>query len=333
MLTQNHARLPLPRSLSALILIVPALGCLILPGCSGDNELSPPAAPAGLSAVAVSESEIRLTWTDLSDNEQGFEVHESVADSAHFSAVTSVEPNTGTTLLTGRQPNTTYYYIIRAFNPAGESAFSDIAVAATVNVPPTAPSGLTGQIVNGTDIRLEWQDHSALEDGFRLYQWSDQDTVYAQQPELAPNTDTLWLNDLEPETAYRYRLSAFNTFGESGFTESGALTTGVPTLLVHIWITLELPEIPVGVNLPINGRVTTLHGTPQRGVQVFFAREPQEIGRITPFARTEPDSANGFRIPVTFNGLTDGLAKIIAHIEDDTHIETARDSLYVWVIP
>jgi hypothetical protein len=60
----------------AMALIVPFV---VLAGCPPVTEdaVSAPAAPSGLTAVSVSNSQIHLTWTDNSNNETGFGIARS----------------------------------------------------------------------------------------------------------------------------------------------------------------------------------------------------------------------------------------------------------------
>ncbi|MDP8228570.1 MAG: hypothetical protein P9M15_03860, partial [Candidatus Electryoneaceae bacterium] len=60
---------------------------VVLIGCDYSTPDAPsapwefsPTAPRDLTAQATSPTSIRLTWTDLSTNENGFEIQESIGD-------------------------------------------------------------------------------------------------------------------------------------------------------------------------------------------------------------------------------------------------------------
>lgn len=91
---------------------------------------TPPAAPSGLAATAVSQSEIDLSWTDNSSDETGFEIERSL-DGSSFSPVATVGADVTTYPDTGLSADTTYFYRVRAVNGAGASAFSNTASATT----------------------------------------------------------------------------------------------------------------------------------------------------------------------------------------------------------
>ncbi len=94
----------------------------------------PPAPPRKLTARplagAAGRTGILLAYRDRSDNEDGFRVELSEAGSV-FQGIGTVGPNARSVDVTGLLPNTNYAVRIRAFNPAGESAFSNVARAKT----------------------------------------------------------------------------------------------------------------------------------------------------------------------------------------------------------
>ena len=95
-----------------------------------------PAAPASLSAVAVSSSQINLTWGNVA-NEIGFKIERRIG-SGSFSQIAANLPNFTSFSDTGRAAGTTYSYRVRAFNDAGDSAYSPIASATTQSPPGTS---------------------------------------------------------------------------------------------------------------------------------------------------------------------------------------------------
>jgi len=96
------------------------------------GPIEPPAAPSGLSATAVSSSQINLDWTDNANNETGFKIERDSMPIATVGAnVTSYSD-------TGLDPSTTYTYRVRAYNGAGDSDYS-IAASATTEPPPEKP--------------------------------------------------------------------------------------------------------------------------------------------------------------------------------------------------
>ncbi|MDP2207555.1 MAG: LamG-like jellyroll fold domain-containing protein [Bacteroidota bacterium] len=88
----------------------------------------PPAAPSGLAATAVLHTQINLSWTDNSSNETTFELERSTTGSSGpFSLIATLSPNTISYNNTGLTALTEYWYRVRAVNPGGNSAYSNVA--------------------------------------------------------------------------------------------------------------------------------------------------------------------------------------------------------------
>ena len=91
-----------------------------------------PAAPGNLSAVAASRSQINLSWTDNATNETGFYIERCKGSTCtNFVQIASVGADISSYSNTGLSANTTYRFRIRAYNPSGASAYSNIAVVTT----------------------------------------------------------------------------------------------------------------------------------------------------------------------------------------------------------
>jgi hypothetical protein len=91
----------------------------------------PPAAPSGLTATAVSKTQVNLTWTDNAGNETGFQIERSVNNSSSFAQIAQVNADTVSYSDTGLTGNKTYFYRVRAVNAGSQSAYSNTASAKT----------------------------------------------------------------------------------------------------------------------------------------------------------------------------------------------------------
>ena len=90
-----------------------------------------PAAPSNLAAVAVSPSQINLTWLDNASTETGFELERSLNGTTGWSQIGTPAANAASISDTGLTAGTTYYYRLRATNPVGDSANTSTASATT----------------------------------------------------------------------------------------------------------------------------------------------------------------------------------------------------------
>ena len=77
-----------------------------------------PSAPTNLTARAVSSSQINLSWTDNSTNENGFVIERSTSSTSGFIQIASIWPNMTTYSNTGLSVGATYYYRVSAINAA-----------------------------------------------------------------------------------------------------------------------------------------------------------------------------------------------------------------------
>ena len=101
-------------------------GCSANAAASAVTQDGPPAAPSNLTANAVSATQINLSWTDNSLNEDGFSIERSL-NGTTFTVIGTTGPNVTTFAATGLAKNTRYYFRVRALNELGSSAYSNTA--------------------------------------------------------------------------------------------------------------------------------------------------------------------------------------------------------------
>ncbi len=84
--------------------------------------------PADLfTETMLQPDKIKLTWSDRSNNETGFEIWRSTSYAGAYTLVTTTAPNVTTYTNTGLNPNVKYYYKVRAKMNTTFSAFSNIS--------------------------------------------------------------------------------------------------------------------------------------------------------------------------------------------------------------
>ncbi|MBU1100756.1 MAG: T9SS type A sorting domain-containing protein [Bacteroidetes bacterium] len=95
---------------------------------TGDGIDSPPivtvTAPSALIATAATNS-IDLTWTDASNNEDGFRIERSVSGASQYSQIAEVSSGTTSYSDNSAQPGTNYSYRVAAYLGNTVSAFSN----------------------------------------------------------------------------------------------------------------------------------------------------------------------------------------------------------------
>lgn len=95
----------------------------------------PPAAPSALAVAVIGSTELDLTWTDNSSDEEGFSVERSpTGGGAGFTQIATVGAGVTAYPDTGLNASTTYFYRVRAFNAGGNSAYTSEASGTTRSV-------------------------------------------------------------------------------------------------------------------------------------------------------------------------------------------------------
>jgi endoglucanase len=108
-----------------------------------------PSAPTSLSGLAQ-DAQAALTWT-ASGNTISYNVKRSTLNGGPYTPVANVTTTNYTD--PGLTNSTTYYYVVSALNPAGESGNSP---QASVTPQSFAPTGLSALAVSATQINLNW---------------------------------------------------------------------------------------------------------------------------------------------------------------------------------
>ncbi|MBN2433207.1 MAG: fibronectin type III domain-containing protein, partial [Acidobacteria bacterium] len=187
------------------------------------NDTQAPPAPAGLSGVALSDSQVQLSWSAVTDSGgSGLAGYEIFRDQNLIANTTSLSFTDG-----NLQPETLYTYAVRAYDNAGNrSGYSNIVEITTrvqdLTAPPP-PANLAATAQDYTTVLVTWdpvqdeQGGSGLA-GYQLYR-NNQLLVTVETPSF---TDT----GLEEMTPYSYKVTAFDQASNvSGFSNTAEVTT------------------------------------------------------------------------------------------------------------
>ena len=99
---------------------------------------------------------LHLTWSDSSQNQDGFEIERRSADTGVFSFIAIVPPHETWYSDHNLAHNATYCYRVRAYNRAGDSPYSDEFCATTLAAGPSAKTISTnisdGTVLSGSSV-------------------------------------------------------------------------------------------------------------------------------------------------------------------------------------
>ena len=200
-----------------------------------------PDPPTGLSAMAVGESSVELTWDPHPDEDtlDGYRVYRDGSLVAE-TAGTSYRDD-------GLAAFTTYVYTVTAVGEDGdESSPSEPATVTTPDLsPPTVPQNVVATAVGTERIDVTWSESSDAESGVAGYR------VFRDGSEIAVTGTTVFQDGgLTPGTTYEYQVSAINGAElESDRSDPASATTpdgsgpSVPTGLSATPISTESIEL------------------------------------------------------------------------------------------
>uniref|UniRef100_A0A914W0E7 Fibronectin type-III domain-containing protein n=1 Tax=Plectus sambesii TaxID=2011161 RepID=A0A914W0E7_9BILA len=205
----------------------------------------PTAAPRDLRASPLGPTQIRLTWTPLSQSEWNCDrvwyiVKYSTPRNQGFKNYTFGENNA----IFDSEPFTKWSFQIQAVNPAGESRWSNIEIGQTQDSAPGPVSDLRVQASGPDTVQLSWRqpnDPNGLVTGYEItYQLLNrgmcQDVQERPVTLQSPgNSPSYTLQGLLPHSRYRITVAAkTTTAGEpvsQEITTEPAVPTGAPRSL------------------------------------------------------------------------------------------------------
>ncbi|WAC13139.1 fibronectin type III domain-containing protein [Dyadobacter pollutisoli] len=185
-----------------------------------------PDAPRNLNATPVSNTQINLSWSDISGpfgNETAYELERSTDGNA-FNKIADLPADVTSYQNTGLATLTRYWYRLKAKNALGYSAYSNVADATTFDLPPTAPSTLAARTISSSQIDLSWKDNSANETSFEIER-SVNGTTFEKIGETGANGISFQSTGLSPATRYWFRVRAKNSVNPSAYTNVADATT------------------------------------------------------------------------------------------------------------
>jgi hypothetical protein len=206
----------------------------------------PPVKPNALAAAiggTVAAPTVNLSWSDNSIAETSYVVQRMTGTTGTWGNVGTVataldQPNTtGTKTFTDTtaELNATYQYRVLALNTVGYGgefpvmtvqSMSDALTVSVVPSLPAAPSNLIASAVSPTQVNLTWTDNATNESGFTIERCSGAGcitfaSIGGVDPGIAAFSDTT----VAANTAYSYRIFAFNGGGNSPYSNVASVTT------------------------------------------------------------------------------------------------------------
>ena len=187
-------------------------------GGSG-SDVEAPSVPQNLTATAVSQSRIDLSWDASTDNVAvtGYRVFR---DGTEIATTASTTYNN-----TGLTPSTTYQYRVTAYDAAGNESSQSAPASATTQAStgdteaPSIPQNLTGTAASQSQIDITWDtstDNVAVT-GYRIFR---------DGTEIATTASSTYNNTgLNASTTYSYTVTAYDAAGNESSQSAPASAT------------------------------------------------------------------------------------------------------------
>ncbi|MHB8771461.1 MAG: fibronectin type III domain-containing protein [Syntrophales bacterium] len=271
-------------------------------------------APSGLTATAISPSQIRLTWSALAGS-TGYRVYRDNNDGLGLALRASVV--TTSFIDSGLRANTLYCYAVAGNNAAGVESPKSAQVCATTQLSaPATPLNLTARGSAGPppSVTLAWNASSgaAL---YRIYRDGGTDTggpslSIAAPAVTAPDTG-IDIGGLIAKTGYCYTITAVDVSGNESAqstpvcTSTGGVLPPAPTGLTATL--LPGPQVrlnwtasagAVGYQVYRNGEATLIAGTTTTIIDITVAASTGYCYTVAALDSTGSESAKSAQVCV-----------------------------------
>ena len=192
-------------------------GCATSPNSSVKNVQTlpcTPAAPSAQSATNVTFSSFTANWSSVSGaTDYRLDVSTSSSFTTYVPGYQDLSVGNVTSYpVTGLNPNTTYYYRVRAYNGCATSPNSSTKNVQTLACTPAAPSAQSATNVTSSSFTANWRSVSGATD-YRLdVSTSNSFTTYVPgyQNLSVGNVISYPVTGLSANTTYYYRVRAYN---------------------------------------------------------------------------------------------------------------------------
>ena len=182
------------------------------------------AAPTGVTASATQSTvagtaTVTVGWTPVT-GATSYTVKRATSASGTYTTVATGVTGTSFSQAVTATANNVYYYRIVAVTSGGASADSASAAVTTVAA---APSNLTGTAVSSYNVTLNWADHSADEQGFKIEYWNGY--YWVQIGTIGAGATSVNISGTSSRGTYWFRVRAYNGTANTAYSNSVSVTT------------------------------------------------------------------------------------------------------------
>jgi len=177
--------------------------------------------PSNLTANAIDDQSISLSWIDNCDFESGYKIERKKSGGA-YTEIEQLSANTTEYIDQNLDYEATYYYRVRANTENNNSDYSAERSATTKTI--QKPTNLTANAIDDQSINLSWTDNCDFESGYKIERKKSGGT-YTEIEQLSANTTEYTDQNLDYEANYYYRVRANTEKNNSDYSEERSATT------------------------------------------------------------------------------------------------------------
>ncbi len=280
------------KRLFPFFVLVLSTGVLLLhAGCAntgykgGGGGTTVPAAPSGLTATA-GNAQVTLNWV-ASSGATGYYVKRSTTTGGPYTQIATQAGTNDTD--TGLTNGAKYFYVVSAYNSAGQSANSAEVNATPVLPPPATPTGLAATPGNA-QVSLTWTASSTA----TSYHVKRSTASGTEMQIAAPTSNSYTDTGLTNGTKYFYVVSAANSGGESANSSEVSATPVAP---------VNPPAVPTGLQATGGNAQVSLSWNASTGAASYNVKRSTTNGGPYGTAVATPSATNYTDSTVT-NGTT-----------------------------
>jgi fibronectin type 3 domain-containing protein len=202
----------------------------------GESELSSytsavtkvPVVPVGVTAAALSDSQIAVSWNAVS-GASAYKLYRSESAVGTFDLLTTITAPNVRYIDASLAPVTECFYTVSAVNIIGESEKSDV-VSAVTHIPP--PDTIHAVPASASSIDVTWSQ-VIWANSYKLYRSTNENDSYEH---IATTAELSYLDAVSDNTLkYFYKVSAVSAAGES-------------VLSVYASAEFKFPDAPSGLS-------------------------------------------------------------------------------------
>ncbi|MBN2442463.1 MAG: Ig-like domain-containing protein, partial [Spirochaetales bacterium] len=237
-----------------------------------------PAEPSHLETIPLSATRMKLSWSDNSDDENGFIVERRTKDCGYRIVAAISRNNPGFIIEqqdTDLLPGTEYMYRVSAYNIYGNSGYSNETYNTTLSFPgstPLSPTILSGKALAPHHIYISWTCDASDEEGFIIQRKQDRD--FWTNIHVAGVDVNEWVDShVSEDTMYMYRIAAYNLHGQSFWSEPisvSSLLNPISSSLSTVVVTPDSVDANGVDSADIFVTINDVDGNPVEGVKVII---------------------------------------------------------------